>query len=481
MPTHFLEATLIGKSGQLKKANPSVVLRSAVIEGRARIRVPVEHATASLVLRVKLPPSLPIDIAYNARRPTHELNFDGRRVALQICTNGKQSLEVSSRARAAQVFEEALYSEFINLEGYKNIRHEYEKFFSLCFESVCVPADKAFLNDLALVLADVASENFKVNAMRRVGVTNLSTKARESLAYRLWKTADTHAEHNDYSEALLEAELKVLEEVWSRCTAASLVKQPEMQPRLERFRGTFKATFPEVVRQYRSSEDKELPTVRRLVLTHQFGQAVQTYLETLLYRRWLDVTRADHIRCNHCKAVFEAATLNDAPTARDGDWLATFSYRNIDYTVRRVWKDSKLLRDCPRCKTGQRGPGYRNDDIDAYEQESKALVNDIRREVVRALRERDPSTDPPESLILRVFCTGGARFAEALNLLPPRPSAAELRSCPDLVIPLVLPKSSRSAGSIAVRVGDACASYLEVHDSSSLKKAAQILVKALTK
>jgi len=434
-----------------------------------------------LVLRIELPPLPPIDIAYNAS--THELNFDGSRVKLQICTNGRQSLETCSRARAAQVFEEALYSEFISLEGYENIRDKYEKFFSLCFESVCVPADEAFLNDLALVLADVASENLKLSDRRRVSVIELFTKARKSLAYKKWRTTDTRAESDDYCEALREAEIKLIEKNWSLCTAAALVKKPEMQSRLERFRGTFKATFPEVVHQYRPPKDKGLPAVRGLVLTHKFGQAVQTYLERLLFKRWLDITKADHIRCIRCTAVFERATLNDAPTPSDGDWFATLNYRKIDYTVRRVWKDSNMLRSCPLCAAWPRNPPAEpNDDVDACDQEFKALVIYIRQEVVRALCERDPSANPPESLICSVFRTGVAKLAEALNLLllPPSPSAAELRSRPDLVIPLKLPKSSRSAGSISVRVGDACASYLETHDSSSLKKAAQSFVKART-
>jgi hypothetical protein len=64
--------------------------------------------------------------------------------------------------------------------------------------------------------------------------------------------------------------------------------------------------------------------------------------------------------------------------------------------------------------------------------------------------------------------------------LPPRPTATVLRSRPDLDVELKVPTCHRPPESVRVRVGHACACYLEKWGATSLKNAVSGIAQSLS-
>ena len=466
--THFIHAFLVD-SARAKTANPQrrksryLATPTPVVNGVVRLRIDYEIAAGSHKVRLDLMPGetasdyvrvQPSGPQYVELRPNHsgpyKVAFTGLRTELSVMFLPRSRQRVNaanSAALAKEIFREALHSGTLEPDRSKGFESEIVRFLKLWLEQLGSPQNEVFLEDLALVLADLAAVNLSCREVVKRGVPELVKEVRRSLAGIGHRKMDCRSDDvvvGDVLDAYGNAMSKVLQEQWTPITDGRPKLDGDTLRRVENFRKGFTPLAANVDPR-RSAEQRGGPIAMPLAVRHQFRQMVWTYLSKLMSQRFVDEQRAA-IRHDQALGEYQGETeRGNGPFHPDP----------VGGDQREPWS--------PPHKPSRAIMG---------------LATELHRQVEEALDAEAGESlelDHTHKLAQRIMRNSHRELIAALSTLPHRRelTTKKLHADPSLVVQMKLPTYIRQPRAVKVQVGVGCANYLGKTNKTRFKQAVQ--------
>jgi hypothetical protein len=391
---------------------------------------------------------------------------------------------------ASLVFKRALYVGALNPDGAERFRTEIKQFLEIWFESLGTPSRNVFLDDLALVFANLAAENLLHQELVGKTVWRLARDAMKSLAIGKWNATPEEDRRSvlveDFESALWDALLDVMNEHWADVSTVNPrgLAEPDLA-QIQGFEMRFNKSLSRVVAPRRgASRETGGPIAKRLAVKFKFKQSVAKHIKTQLWRRFLDKTKLDHIRCDCCKKVWEKAQLIYEEDSLDGS-RATLRSGRGKWSVRLVRNQSRRLKECPKCRK-RLPPGTRlprtldSDQPDVEEmgveprplptdQLVVSLITEISKQFAQAVD--DDAINRDRDSIIRLINRENHQIKTALERL-----SRQQRLDPNVLsdrfeLQVALPNELQPPQAVTVRVGEAFGRYLKEYGRDQLLKA----------